>query len=99
MVEKKYDGILAMKDEAFGWNNKNPWTKIRAEVDEGKEMAGRTLKFPSIKKCLKYETGGISCYQCCLELHLCSVILVITLENNFGEVYAMLGTIMKSTVH
>ena len=29
-VEEKSDSVLVMKDEAFDWNNKNPWERIRA---------------------------------------------------------------------
>ena len=39
--------------------------KIRAKVDVAEEMQGGTLKFPTGKKRLEDETGGIFCYRRC----------------------------------
>ena len=51
--------------------------KVRAKVDVAEEMQGGTLKFPTGKKRLEDETGGIFCYRRCPELRLCQAILVI----------------------
>ena len=64
--------------------------EIRAQVDVAKEIPGGTLKFTTRKKRLEDSAGGISSYRCCLKLRSCLAILVIRVEKNVGEVYAMI---------
>ena len=64
--------------------------EIRAQVDVAKKIPGGTLKFTTRKKRLEDSTGGISSYRCCLKLRSCLAILVIRVEKNVGEVYAMI---------
>ena len=64
--------------------------EIRAQVDVAKKIPGGTLKFTTRKKLLEDSAGGISSYRCCLKLRSCLAILVIRVEKNVGEVYAMI---------
>ena len=65
--------------------------KVLAKVDVAEEMQGGTLKFPTGKKRLEDEKGGIFCYRLCPELRLCQAILVLMWRSlcyawNFFEV-------------
>ena len=72
--------------------------KVRAKVDVAEEMQGGTLKFPTGKKRLEDETGGIFCYRRCPELRLCQAILVIMWRRIWRSLcYAL--NFLKSSVH